>query len=233
MAPSKAKKTSATAKPAGKSRTTASKKTTAAATKAAKPRTSATKDPFKTKKSRVPTRQADNVLTPPDDVAEAVDAFRAAQDQAKFYEGEATVHKNTILNYAAEEYARRLFTGEGSGFKIQGVETIAMYVVQDASAGISEEDVEEFTERWGEKAAEDLIVRDFGSIRFNEAVLEANYDAVVAALQTLPPEVLDNLFKPMAMKARHGAAEVARRHVKNAEELREIIRHLKLRNYVR
>jgi hypothetical protein len=221
MAPSK-RKTAASA-PAK-----AAAKTRSASSSAAAP-----KDPFKTKKSRVPTRQAENVLTPPEDVAEAVDAFRAAQDQAKFYEGEATVHKNTILNYAAEEYSRRLFTGEGSGFKIQGVETMAMYVVQDASAGISEEDVEEFTERWGKKAAEDLIVRDFGSIRFNEAVLEANYDAVVAALQSLPPEVLDNLFKPMAMKARPGAADLARRHVKNAEELREIIRHLKLRNYVR
>jgi hypothetical protein len=234
MAPSKGKKTaSAPARSAGKTRAKKARSNTAAATKAAKPKPTAPKDPFKTKKSRVPTRQADNVLTPPDDVAEAVDAFRSAQDQAKFYEGEATVHKNTILNYAAEEYARRLFTGEGSGFKIQGVETMAMYVVQDASAGISEEDVEEFTERWGEKAAETLIVRDFASIRFNEAVLEANYDAVVAALQTLPPEVLENLFKPMAMKARPGAAELARRHVKNAEELREIIRHLKLRNYVR
>lgn len=234
MAPTKGKKTgSSPAKAAGKSRATKARSTGAAEAKATSPKASGPKDPFKTKKSRVPTRQADNVMTPPDDVAEAVDAFRAAQDQAKFYEGEATVHKNTILNYAAEEYARRLFTGEGSGFKIQGVETMAMYVVQDASAGISEEDVEEFTERWGERAAQDLIVRDFGSIRFNEAVLEANYDAVVAALQTLPPEILENLFKPMAMKARSGAAELARRHVKSAEELREIIRHLKLRNYVR
>ncbi len=234
MASTKGKKAaSAPAKAAGKSRATKAQTNTAEETKSKAAKTSAGKDPFKTKKSRVPTRQADNVLTPSDDVAEAVDAFRAAQDQAKFYEGEATVHKNTILNFAAEEYARRLFTGEGSGFKIQGVETMAMYVVQDASAGISEEDVEEFTERWGEKAAGELIVRDFGSIRFNEAVLEANYDAVVAALQTLPHEVLDNLFKPMAMKARPGAAELARRHVKNPEELREIIRHLKLRNYVR
>jgi hypothetical protein len=209
------------------------RKTAASAPAKAAPKAPASKDPFKTKKSRAPTRQAENVLTPPEDVAEAVDAFRAAQDQAKFYEGEATVHKNTILNYAAEEYARRLFTGEGSGFKIQGVETMAMYVVQDASAGMSEEDLEEFAERWGKKAAEDLIVRDYASIRFNEAVLEANYDAVVAALQALPPEVLDNLFKPMAMKARPGAADLARRHVKKPEELREIIRHLKLRNYIR
>lgn len=194
----------------------------------------ATKDPFKTKRSTSPAaKQAENVLTPPPDVAEAIDAFRSAQDQAKFFEGEASVHKNTILNFATEEYAKRLYTGESGGFKIQGVETMAMYVVQDASAGISEEDVEEFSERWGEKAAEDLIVRDFSSIRFNDAVLEANYDAVVKCLQTLPPDVLENLFKPMAMRAKPGASDLARRHVKSPEELRDILRHLKLRHYIR
>jgi hypothetical protein len=37
----------------------------------------------------------------------------------------------------------------------------------------------------------------------------------------------------MAMKARPGAAELARRHVESAAELREIMRHLKLKHYVR
>jgi hypothetical protein len=189
--------------------------------------------PFKTKRSTVPQKQADNVLTPAPDVQEAVDAFRAAQDQAKYYEGEATVHKNTVLNYAMDQYAQRLYTGDGSGFKIQGVETMAMYVVQDASAGLSEEDVEDFAARWGQEAADELITRDFASIRFNDAVLEANYDLVVKALETLPPQVLEALFKPMAMKARSGAAESARRYVKNPDELREILRQLKLRHYVR
>jgi hypothetical protein len=192
------------------------------------------KSPFKTKRSSNPAvKQPDNVLTPPGKVAEAVDAFREALDQAKYYEGEATVHKNTILDFASEQFARRLFAGESGGFKVQGAETMAMYVVQDASAGLSEEDVEAFSERWGDKAADELITRDFASIRFNDSVLEANYDAVVRALSTLPPEILDNLFRPMAMKARPGAAELARRHVESAAELREIMRHLKLKHYVR
>lgn len=207
---------------------------------AAKPAASSTstraagpKDPFKTKRTTQPAKQQENVLTPPGDVAEAVDAFRNAQDQAKFFEGEATVHKNTILDYANGEYAKRLNSGEGNGFKIQGIETMAMFVVQDASAGMSEEDVEEFAARWGKKAADELIVRDYASIRFNDSVLEANYDLVVKALQTLPADVVEHLFKPMAMKARPGAANESRRHVKNADELREILRHLKLRQYVR
>ena len=189
--------------------------------------------PFKTKRSSLPAKPADDILTPPAAVAEAIDAFRSAKDQAKYYEGEATIHKTAVLDYASEEYAKRLYTGEAGSFKIQGIETMAMYVVQDASAGLSEEDVEAFSEKWGQAAADDLIVRDFGSIRFNEAVLEANYDAVVKALMTLPPAILDNLFKPMAMKARPNVADNARRHTQNAKELREILRHLRVRHYVR
>ncbi len=224
MAPSKKKTATASKREPGKKLSSASDPKAAAKSP----------DPFKTKRSSSPAaKQAENVITPPPDVSEAVDAFRSAQDQAKYYEGEASVHKNTILNFAGEEYAKRLYTGDGSGFKIQGLETMAMYVVQDASAGISEEDLEEFAERWGEKAAEDLIVRDYASIRFNDAVLEANYDAVVKALQTLPADVLENLFKPMSMRARPGAADLARRHVKKPDELRDILRHLKLRHYIR
>jgi hypothetical protein len=190
--------------------------------------------PFKTKKSSAPEeKSADNILQVPQEVAEAIDAFREAQDQAKFFEGEATVHKNTVLNYCQDEYAKRLYSGMGTGFKVQGVETIAMYVVQDSSAGLSEEDAEAFSERWGKKAAEELITQDYGSIRFNEKVLEAHYDEVVKALETLPPEILENLFKPMALKAKPHAAENARRFTKNAAETKEILRHLKLKNYIR
>jgi hypothetical protein len=201
--------------------------------KPAKQETKASSGPFKTKRSTETQPKTENILVPPQDVAEAVDAFREAQDQAKFFEGEATVHKNKVLDYAQDEYAKRLHKGTDSGFKIQGIETVAMYVVQDSSAGLSEEDVEAFSERWGKKAAEDLITRDFASIRFNDKVLEANYDTVVAALETLPADVLENLFKPMAMKAKGGAADKARHYAKSPDELQEMLRQLKLKNYIR
>lgn len=197
-------------------------------------KTKASGGPFKTKRSSAPEEKtSENILPAPPEIAEAVDAFREAQDQAKYFEGEATVHKNTVLSFCQDEYAKRLFSGLGSGFKVQGVETIAMYVVQDSSAGLSEEDVEQFTERWGKKAAEELITQDFASIRFNDKVLEAHYDQVVKALETLPPEILENLFKPMALKAKANAADNARRFTKSPAETKEILRHLKLKNYIR
>lgn len=190
-------------------------------------------DPFKTRKAKTETVAAGDTLSPPKEVAEAIDAFREAQDQAKHFEGEATIHKNTILNFAENEYVKRLMSGKNSSFKVLGEETMVTYVVMDSSAGLTDEDIEEFSKNFGEEAAEDLIVRDFASIKFDAKVLEANYDAVVEALQTLPPEVIDNLFKPMLMKASPGAAERAKKYAKNKDELLEMLKSLRIKNYIR
>jgi hypothetical protein len=190
-------------------------------------------DPFKTKKTKTEVSDASDTISPPKEVAEAIDAFRECQDQAKHFEGEATIHKNTVLSYSETEYVKRLMSGKNTSFKVLGEETMVTYVVMDASAGLTEEDVEEFSKTWGEKAAEDLIVRDFASIKFDAKVLEANYDAVVAALQTLPEDVLENLFKPMLMKARPGAAEGAKEYTKKSDDLLEMLKALKIKNYIR
>jgi hypothetical protein len=191
-------------------------------------------DPFKTRKTKVETeRAAGDTLTPPKEVSEAIDAFREAQDQAKHFEGEATIHKNTILAFTEEEYAKRLHAGKNKSFKILGDETMVTYVVMDASAGLTEEDAEEFAKHYGKDAAEDLIVRDLASLRFDPKVLEQNYDAVVEALQALPEDVLENLFKPMLMKARPGAAEAAKHYAKNVDQLQDIVKALRIKNYIR
>jgi len=207
------------------------KKTKAGAAKT-KPRSKI--NPFKTRKTREPAPDTGDTLTPPDEVAEAVDAFRESQEQMKHYEGEATIHKNEIMDYGAAEFAKRAIAGKTKSFKILGEQSMVTFVAMDASAGLSEEEVEHFVERWGKKAAEDLITKDLGSIRFDPEVLEANYDAVVEALQeALPEKVLENLFRPLLMKAKPGAVEKAKQFAKNAEELRELIQQLKIRNYIR
>lgn len=190
-------------------------------------------NPFKTKKTKAETTEAGDTISPPAEVAEAIDSFRECQDQAKHFEGEATIHKNTILGYSENEYVKRLLSGKNKSFKLLGEETMVTYVVMDSSAGLTDEDVEEFTKNFGKKAAEDLIVRDFASIKFDAKVLEANYDAVVEALQTLPAEVLENLFKPMLMKASPNAAEKAKQYAKKPDELLEILKALRIKNYIR
>jgi hypothetical protein len=190
-------------------------------------------DPFKTKKTKSPAAEGNDTLTPPPEVAQAIDAFRECQDQAKHFEGEATIHKDLIVDYAQGEYTKRVFGGLSKSFKVLGDETMVTYVVMDSSAGLTEEDAAEFTERWGREAAEELIVRDFNSVKFDAEVLEANYDAVVGALQKLPPEVLENLFKPMLMKAAPGAVEKAKHFAKKPDEMRELIKQLKIKNYIK
>jgi hypothetical protein len=190
-------------------------------------------DPFKTKKNKTEASPASDTLSPPAEVAEAIDAFREAQDQMKHFEGEATLHKNTILNYTEEEYVKRLLNGKNTSFKVLGDETMVTYVVMDASAGLTDEDAEEFAKNFGKEAAEKLIVRDYASVRFDAKVLEAHYNDVVEALQSLPAEVLDNLFKPMLMKAAPGAAETAKRYAKKSDDLLDMVKALKIKNYIR
>ena len=190
-------------------------------------------DPFKTKKSKTEVREENSTLTPPDEIKQAIDAFRQCQDQAKHFEGEGTVHKDVVLEYCQEEYSKRVFNGQDKTFKVLGDETMISYVIMDSSAGLADEDLEAIKERWGEEAAEELVDRDVRSIRFDPKVLEANYDAVVSALQTLDPDVLENLFKPMLMKAKSGAIEKAKKYAQTPEELKEIMDQLKIKNYIR
>lgn len=190
-------------------------------------------DPFKTRQSKLPESKANDTVTPPDEVREAIDAFRECQEQAKHFEGEATVHKDAILHYADQEYTKRLLSGIPKSFKILGEETMVTYIVTDSSAGLTEENVADIEERWGPKAAEELVVRDFASIRFDADVLSANFDAVVEALQVLPEEVVSKLFKPMLMKAKPGAAEAAKQYAKNASDLKSLLKALRIKNYIK
>lgn len=190
-------------------------------------------DPFKTKKTKTPPSKANDTVTPPEDVQEAIDKFREYQEQARHFEGEATIHKDKAVAFCQAEYTKRLANGVDGSFKVLGDETMITYVITESSAGLSEEDKDAFAERWGQAAAEELIVRDFQSIRFDPAVLEANYEQVVEALQTLPEDVVERLFKPMLMKAKPGAVQMAKKYAKNPEEMQEIIRDLKIKNYIK
>jgi len=191
------------------------------------------KDIFKTRKTREPEAAEGDTITPPEEIMRAIDEFRDAQEQAKHFEAEATIQKDLINDYSRKEFSKRVIKGKNKSFKLLGDQSMVTYVVMDASAGITEDELEAFRDQWGDKVADELITRDFASIRFDGEVLEANYDAIVKALEVLPSDVLDNLFKPMLLKARPGAVERAKKIAKNADELLELIQQLKIRNYIR
>ncbi len=174
-----------------------------------------------------------DVIKPPEDIREAIDAFRDAQAQMKHFEGESTVQKDILNDYSLKEFSKRAMAGKAKSFRLESDENQVMYVVMDTSSGITEDEVQAFVDQWGDDAAEELIKRDFGSIRFDPDVLETNYEAVVEALQVLPKDVLENLFKSGLCKAVPGAVEKAKKYAKNAEQLRELLQQLKMRNYIR
>jgi hypothetical protein len=192
-----------------------------------------TVNPFKVAKTKK-TASKTSAVAAPEEVQAAVAEYKEAQEQMKHYEGLMNIHKDAILSFAKPYHAKKNFAGCKKGFKILGKdESMTSYVAQDRGRSITEEEADAFEERFGEKAREDLIVVDYGSISFNAEVLEANYDAVVGALQTLPPEVLENLFKETPLKACKGALEDARNHVESAEEMEEICNALKLTSFLR
>lgn len=190
-------------------------------------------DPFKTRKTKESAETKVDTVTPPAEVQRAVDMFRENQEQARHFEGEATVYKDRIVEFSLEEYCKRVLKGQTKSFKVLGHETIVNYIIQDSSAGLTEEDFEEFQSKWGKKAAEDMIVKDYASIRLNGDVLANHYEEVVHALQVLPPNILNQLFKPMLMKASPNAVEKAKKYAKNAADLAELIKELKIKNYIK
>lgn len=199
----------------------------------AKPKAATATSPFKTRRTREPDAQASDTIEPPAEIAQAIDQFREFQEQAKHFEGEATVQKDIVMQFGQEMFTKRVLNGKTKSFKVLGEQSMVTFVVMDASAGLTEEEVEAFRERWGDDAADTLITNDLASIRFDAKVLEANFEAVVEALQVLPKSVFESLFKPMLMKATPGAVEAAKKYAKSAEELKEIVQQLKIKNYIR
>ena len=191
------------------------------------------KDPFKVRQTKTEATKESDTITPPEHISLAIDKFRQCQDQAKHFEGEATVYKDTVHNWALEEYVKRTRSGLPKSFKLLGDEAMATFVVMDSSAGLTQEDIAMISDRFGEDVTDALVERDFRSIRFDPKVLEANYDAVVEALSSLDDSILESLFKPMLMKAKPGAVEKAKALVKEESDFRELLVALKMKNYIR
>ena len=188
--------------------------------------------PFKVQKSKA--AKADTAsLIAPKKIAKNIDSFREYQDQAKHYESLAAAHKVEIVVYAKKNYSERIMNGQGGSFKIIGEESQVTWVASTGSAALSAEDEAIIKDKWGKKAAKELLTPDFSSLKFDAKVLEANYDMVAQALKALPSEVLENLFKPMAMKASKDALDKAHEFVKTPEEMSEVCAILKLKNYIR
>lgn len=200
-----------------------------------KPLAKANIDPFKIRQTE-PARAAPDVVKAPEEIAKHVDAFREAATQAKHFEGQATPHKDAVYDFAKAEFARRAMAGKAGSFKILGEEEAVLFVIADNAKGLTEDEVTELAGELGKDGlvkTETLLKKNYTEIRFDPEVLETNYEAVIAALQALPPNVLGTLFKPTTMVAVKGAGEMLRAHAKDPAHYARLIELTKIVSYIK
>lgn len=189
-------------------------------------------DPFSIRED-VDTSQQNKEQEVPEQVRKSVDEYKECKRQSKKFDGLAEMYKKTVCDFVRPVYATNAITGNVGNIKLRGNEDSVTYIVQQRSKGLSLSDVKALKEKWGDELVTSLTQKDFGSIKFDTAVLEKNYEAVISALNNLPSEVLKNLFKPMTIKAKPDAISIAADKVNNPSALAEIIADLQIVNFIR
>jgi len=175
------------------------------------------------------------VLDPGESLKEAVDAFASLKAQIKHLEGEMTVYKDTLTEFAEETFADRNKAGKTGNFKIQGVECQLNYIVPAKARAKDEEKYQAFVEAHGEKTAERLLEVDYGSIRLNAEFLSqgTNQEKLMTALGKLGQEFLDEVFTVPTYKVVPDVVAEATSVASDARELQMILADLHLASYLR
>lgn len=191
-------------------------------------------DPFKTQKTKVPTSKSKTeIVEVPKNIAIAIDKFRDAIEKAKNYEGEATVYKQEITDFAKKEYTKRFFKGKNKNFKLFGNESSVMYIVMDSGAHLNPYEIEQLRKDYGDDFINELTEQSFNTVKFNQETLEKHYEQIVEALQVLPEEILENLFMPVPIKAVKGALNRSLKYLNTENEFEQVINNLKIKNYIK
>lgn len=193
-------------------------------------KTTSKPSPFKVRKAAEPKLRE---IDAPAEIAEAIDKFTDNVQQARHFEAEAEVFKDTVASFARNLYADNVNSGRPGNFRLLGNESAVLYMATHSGGQLDEQEYAQFVEQYSGEIADALIESDYGAIRFNADVLKANYEAVVKALQSLPEHIVDNLFLPMPMRAKPDALDKLKVYAKSPSEIVELMRALKLKNYIR
>lgn len=172
------------------------------------------------------------VLEVPDDLKSMVDEFAALTAQSRELTVKLEALKSRLHAHCRQEFVGRLLAGETGGFRILGTTGRATFVVRGPGATLSQSERTALESRFGANIGTALLRRDLSSFRFNAAVLEANYDAVVAALNTLPREIVSSLVVPGGYRAVDDAASRVREHVQDSTAALELLTGLRLTTFV-
>jgi len=170
-----------------------------------------------------------------DELRDAVDQYSSLKGQIKNLEGELTIHEDALRGYAEETYAERNMDKNKGNFKIKGVDSVVNYIV--AKRGLVKDlaKYEDFSNQYGEEAAERLLEPDYGSIRLNAEFLAEgdNQEKLDKALSKLGQEFLDQIFTSPTYKIKDdvldGIAEVS----ETPDEYRSILKELLVKPSIR
>jgi hypothetical protein len=121
-------------------------------------------------------------------------------------------------------------TGKTGNIKLQGKDRIATFILQSSSRGLSREDLDELSKKWGKKVV-DFFELDPASVKLNSKYLDENDDIkkqFEKAISVLGPDILKELFTPATYKATENAIQEASALVKTPEALATLYADMKL-----
>jgi len=213
------------------------------ATKAKKatttPAAAAPISPFKVKSASNSKSSGSPHVTPSDaSIKDAVDEFKKIKAEIKNLEGQLAGTSAVLSTFGRAQFAERHMNGQASGtgnFIIDGHTDTVSFQYQNAGSGLADEDFQAFATAHGEKAAQELLRLDLGSIKLNSDTISKPgvMDMVVNALQSLPPEILENLFTAASYVVTDDVFVKARGHAKSAEDYAAIMADLKVKNFLK
>ena len=184
---------------------------------------------FKTKTTTTSNSTVGTVDCTDAEVSEAIDAWataKKAEDKAK---AEVARHAPKIREYAKQKFAERQFSGIEGNFNLAGNEHKCQFQVEKRCKARSDEDLEAFTEEYGQEATEALFCDDPSSIKLEPKYFLANQKRIMEAFnKVLTDEDFENLFTPMTYKAVDDAKAKAKAFAADAEELAEIYTAIEL-----
>lgn len=170
------------------------------------------------------------------DVKEAIDNYCSISQEISKLEGLKKSYSLPIQEAATSLFCSRMMSKDVGNIKLQGNQGVVTYIVQNSSSALTEEDVQKLVARFGDKVAEELVETDIASLKLNPAYIakEENQKKLFAALQkSFTAEELENIFTPVTSKVVDNVVEKAVDYAKSSEELADLYKFLKIKNYVK
>ncbi len=168
-----------------------------------------------------------DIVDAPATLKTKIDLFVATHREIKRAERELQKLKDEILAFAKEERAFRVTSGkEDRSFRIEGGKDTVTFVVTDSGAGIEPQDLLVIESEFG-SGVRQLLELDLNSLRFNTEVLRPNFQQVARAFETLPQQILGDLFRQVSFTVAKGATSKIPKLTNDVQQVKAILERIR------